>query len=319
MSVSELYPGLDYELEAAYKRNIGAPADEESISVTGLEAVVKESGEPSLEVKEWAYPQLEQALGAWQIYEDQLVPPRSTEQLKEEHPKFKETLDRLHSAKKALNLYEEPTPENLNLGDTMNLVLVPWAAIERNLGSFESFDEELRLAQGEVKNDWIDPNFLEAIKNDAPMYISTELSSGNLIRPREYLQQKIAFDGPWGIILAQTSNKPGLAGLNRESPDQMTANGITQLSIDVGKGLSVGAMGIFEYLALTLQQNPRSLSRVTGNQGNKQGDRSWLPANRFYLGNRPHVPYVYSDPHVHWKIAPSTTVKANRYPRLAVT
>jgi hypothetical protein len=133
MSDSELYPGLDAELEAVYERNVaeGRATPAEEVAVSGLEAVVEEQLRPqrsemqlASEVYEWADPQLKQALQSWVKYDAlRAYMPGSTELLAIKNPNFATTMQRLYEAKKELTNLGELTPEGLNVGETMHLAL----------------------------------------------------------------------------------------------------------------------------------------------------------------------------------------------------
>lgn len=102
-----------------------------------------------------------------------------------------------------------------------------------------------------------------------------------LLTASQYLDKKIAEDGPVGVMLMQTSKEAGIDRLKGQSPDQMTDNGTKHLEMD---GNNIDAMGVFEWLALTFQKDPKELSPQ---------DVSWLLASRMMIDGDPLVPYGY--------------------------
>ena len=144
----DIYPGLDDELEAVYERNVelGIAQPSEGVAIPGLEAIVDEQLQqkqseaarlPEI-VRDWANPELVAALQSWDKYKTILgmeSTPTSVEELSADNPNFAETLTRLHGAKEALTRSGEQTPEGLNVGETMHLVLVPWEGIRGHLDS----------------------------------------------------------------------------------------------------------------------------------------------------------------------------------------
>jgi hypothetical protein len=86
-------------------------------------------------------------------------------------------------------------------------------------------------------------------------------------------------------MLAQTSSKPGTLSLENRFPlaqqtaDGLSSNGKQNLII---AGHKVDAMGIFEWLSLTLQNKGANISEIIKVNGNKIGVRSLFLANRLY-------------------------------------
>jgi hypothetical protein len=291
----DLYPGLDDQLEAALQRNIASgTADPALVATSGLAAAVgntlskpsPNSGEElSDEDMEWAAVQLFRASQNWSTYPGLAVPTTNGELLTDSH---KRTVERLHEAQKALDSSGEVTPAGVQIGETMRLTLVPWRAFRDHLGDLPSFIGDLRGIQGKASNtaDYINDDLLTAIQNGTKMYrnpqkiVGMQAASERWISAEEYLNQRIAQDGDWGIMLAQVSDEAGWEAVKGQSPDQMTADGDGDLAVVRDE---VGAMGIFEWLALTLQNDPTKLSSQ---------DYSWLLANRFTDSNGvARVPY----------------------------
>src|SRR3990167_10936851 len=146
----------------------------------------------------------------------------------------------------------------------MHLAIIPWQEMRNHLADFDQWVDALRTTQGVTSNgDYINENLLGAIKSDQPLY-RDPASPFQLLSPSQYLDRKIAEDGPWGVMLAQTSPQAGIDRLKGQSPDQLTENGTRHLEI---AGQMVDSMGVFEWIALTLGQDPKLLSAE---------DYSWL-------------------------------------------
>ncbi|MDO8591805.1 MAG: hypothetical protein Q7R60_02705 [bacterium] len=316
----DIYPGLDDELEAVYRRNVAEGRAKPTTEGHGeLEVVVEEElkspfarpeigREEAAAIYQWADPQLKEALDSWRKYSpmSNLI-PGSTEELGARNPNFPHTMKRLYEARQALMKSNEETPEGLKVGETMHLVLIPWEEIKNNLSNFGEWVKKHRETQAlELGADYINPSLLDAIQQDMKLYRDPQ-NPENLLTSSEYLDKKIAQDGPWGVMLVQTSNDAGTNGTKGKSPDSLTAGGQEHLQV---AGHNVDAMGIFEWLALTLQQDPTKLSRE---------DVSWLLANRLDVYGDFRVSYghcsvdqVMSD--LHFTIALSDFWQ----PRLAV-
>ncbi len=273
----DLYPGLDADLDAAYERNIAqGTASPEDVATSGLAAVVQEAlvkaPVPSSETLNpeaslWAVEELMPVLTSWKRYDthfSSFMPDMSDIS---RNPHYAETISSLYEAKKALTDSGDLTPEGLNVGETMHLVLVPWREMKARLSDFGGWLEGLRETQG-LPKDYINDQLLTAIQTDQAIYRTPNLPD-QMISMSTYLDRKIEQDGSWGIMLAQTSDEAGIDVLKGQSPDQLTENGEKDFKV---AGQQVDAMGIFEWIALTLQENPRMLSSK---------DYSWLLANRF--------------------------------------
>ncbi|MBI1862987.1 hypothetical protein HYS00_02615 [Candidatus Microgenomates bacterium] len=238
----DLYPGLDADLDAAYERNIAqGTASPEDVATSGLAAVVQEAlvkaPVPSSETLNpeaslWAVEELMPVLTSWKRYDTH---------------------------------FSSFMPDMSDI--SRNLVLVPWREMKARLSDFGGWLEGLRETQG-LPKDYINDQLLTAIQTDQAIYRTPNLPD-QMISMSTYLDRKIEQDGSWGIMLAQTSDEAGIDVLKGQSPDQLTENGEKDFKV---AGQQVDAMGIFEWIALTLQENPRMLSSK---------DYSWLLANRF--------------------------------------
>jgi len=284
-----LYPELDADLEAVYERNValGLATEQEETSpglISTVKKIIESESRPyepnlSQETLAWAHQDIVPALKSWYKYRpSQLVEgvPLTIDQMLESNSHLAETLSRLHAVKEYLKATHELTPEGKNIGETMHLVLMPWQAIRSNLSDFSGWMNSMRDQQGTKQQDYINPDLLIYIQNDMKLYIRS--APGSIQKPSEYLDDKIKQDGPWGVMLVQTSNEAGLKSLIGKSPNDLTNNGAGRLKF---ASFDVDSLGIFEWLALTLQEDPNKLSSK---------DYSWLLANRLMAGNSPQVP-----------------------------
>jgi hypothetical protein len=285
----DLYPGLDAELEAAYARNTGHDeASAEDVANAGLAAVVNTALQPNQDremaekVHEWAGPQLKEGLTVWRNYKDLLSPsiPPNPEHLAARNPNFATTMARMYEVHQGLLLSGETNPEGINVGETMHLALIPWGEFRANLPNFQGFINELRTKQSLVPNseDYINDHILKAIQENTPFYRDPDTNRTGLLSATEYLDRKIAQDGDWGIMLVQDSKEAGIDRIKGQSPNELTRDGQIHL---VSSGSFIDAMGIFEWLSLTLQKDPRELS---------VSDYSWMLANRIDVDGSPYVP-----------------------------
>lgn len=327
----DIYPNLDRDIQSAR-----AVSDEE-IATDALKNVIEvaDLDNPTLEdlpedIERWARQELTHALGQWQQYSEifdnyDTSLPRSLEELELDCSNLVEKMRWLHAAR--ISLFGEQNSYGGFVGETMHLVLIPWRLYDRSQadllsfnGGFEHFVAKLRDRQGLIgKSDYIDQQLAEAIDTQSEIYFDPD-DHTRLISTQDYLEKKITSDGLWGVMLMQTSNIPGaLTGLvlDPKSPREINGNGHLVL-----QKTNVDAMGIYEWLALTLQENPREISKCRSSRRthlSNDGYPSWLLANRIPAGpNKVHTPYVFTNPKVQWKITVDTAVKTNRYPRLAV-
>ncbi len=303
----DLYPGLDRELDEIFTRNINnGEATPEAVAASGLATAVsqelQQSPDQNMSLDAVAWYNLSfinDPVGNWGRYNQQLglTAPRTFDDIMlGEGLRRAPILQRLYEARQAIINSTELNPEGLNIGETMKPVLVPWRAIKENLDRFPEWVKEMRQAQGILdKDDFFSKDLLVVIQEGKKMYRNPEANSSTPIESQwltatEYLDQRIEVDGDWGIILAQTSDDAGLKSIvegpeSERSPDAMTKNGTDHARVG---GQDVDGLGIFEWLALTLQEDPTKLS-------NK--DFSWLLANRLQVGDSTRVPigYFYGD------------------------
>jgi hypothetical protein len=293
----DLYPSVNSELDAALARNVQqGNASSELIATAGIAAAVQqELDQQHPEVRssfdpkqsEWESQELDRqgsALDKWtQQYNGHLkvdIPgnlPVLSGMMGIE--RYMEVAKKLHHAKEVLTASGEVTTNGgENIGDTMHLVAVPWQAFKDHLDDMEGFINGLRRVQGINNDDYIGPNITKAISEEAPFYKSWD-NPGVMYTAAEYLDYRISQDGPWGLALIQTSDDAGIKHFVGKSPDELTGTMSHSPSI---AGEVVGSMGMFEWLALTLQEDPRSLSSQ---------DYSWMLANRLDVGGGSRVPF----------------------------
>ncbi|MDO8591810.1 MAG: hypothetical protein Q7R60_02730 [bacterium] len=302
----DIYPGLDEELEAVYRRNVaeGRAKPAEDVAVPGLETVVDEQlqqRKPELnlsqEAASWARNELENhgALEKWLPYHQAIEQdiPNLLDVLLEGSPNLAPVIEKLYKAKQDLTASGEVSPEGLNIGETMRLVLMPWRTIKDNLERLPEWIKEMRDTQGiATEDDYFNGDLLKALQGDVELYrnpiaghffATNGTTAPKWITAKQYLEQRIATEGDWGVMLVQTSDDAGLKRLVEGPDEQRTPNALTNSGTVHFKVANhdVDAMGIFEWLSVTFQEDPSKLS---------SRDVSWLLANRFELEGSPCVP-----------------------------
>lgn len=164
-----------------------------------------------------------------------------------------------HKVIKDLKNSGEVTPDGQNIGDVMKVIPIDYKVVLKNLGTFEKWVNKQRKKQGIAYcDDYIYSRLQEALTDGTKLYGDKTA--------KEYLEYRI--DQGVTEILVQVSNEAGLKSLLMKSPNSLTDNGTKPLKI---AGYNVGQMGIFEWIALTLHENPGNISSE---------DWSWLLANR---------------------------------------
>lgn len=262
-------------------------------------------------IQNWALAELhaEETVRQWQKY-DPFIPnaPNGLYDLIDKSRNTVESLEYLYEVREALKASGEVTPDGINLGDSMHLVLIPWWDIGKNLDNFRGWAQSLRGAQTNNKiEDYFDAAILRGIEDDN-LYYRGANHPDIIVSPRDYINAKISAYGNWGLMLAQTTPIGGTNKLLEKSPDELTKEGISHLEI---AGYPLDAMGVFEWLSLTWQINPLHLS---------SDHRSLLLANRFTVNRfRTRTPIGYcSTPKVFTDYSSSSSILNNCTPRLAI-
>ncbi len=329
-----LYPELDQELTDIYRRNIehgvanGDIVGDDALAAAVHNAVATSATELAPSTASWARAELDTdfeggACWAWKLYETLPgihVPSNLEELLDQGTPELAQTVERLHQAREALIASGETTPDGFNVGETMKLKLVPWQAMRDHIGDFDTWVKTLRDTQGvATSDDYFDSTLLEHIKENKLLYRdpNTPMAATTTALPaisvQAYLDRKIEQDGPWGIMLVQTSEEAGLDRLVQGSEEERSPNALTNSgagSFEVA-GQQADGLGIFEWIALTMQVDPKTLSPT---------DVSWLLANRFDdTSGEARVPLGYwEDGRVYSDLDWADDQDDNIRPRLAV-
>lgn len=249
------------------------------------------------EVRSWVSGGFEIRGGfvAWARYRSVLdnKVPGSLDELAELHPNLNATLERLQEAEEAMRSSGAKTQDGVPVGRSMELVLVPWQALRNNLDNLPDWLKGVRSAQGAgVTSDALSSDITDVLKQDKPLYRSASRPR-ELLTPKEYLDAKIASDGPWGVMLAQTGKNFGYLRMDSAgnlsdeyNPNMLTRNGDARFQI---AGYNVDGLGLFEWLAITMQADPKQLSPISLGTSTM----SWFLGNRFIRGDEPVVPVGY--------------------------
>ena len=292
----DLYPGLDAELQAALDRNIATGnANQAEIATAGLASAVgniidrqKTASEwRSQEARLWVTQEIEMAALNWKEYPAISTSVPFVDIFNETHV---EALNYLHEARQCLVKVGDQTPDsNINVGETMHLTLMPWQLILENLHQLPDWICSLNQSRvSSAKKSYIDVEIFSQLQNNETIYRNpkTRMRSPSLksntpdwLSTRNYLAERIADDGEWGVILTQTSSDAGMKRFINKSPDQLTESGKNRLAV---QGYPVDSLGILEWLCMGLQHPTAQLSA---------NDQSWLLANRLKYNGKTLVPY----------------------------
>jgi hypothetical protein len=325
----DVYPGVNAELDAAFARNRSqGTVSPEAVATEGIAAAVDSAIQEhassqilDVEVPTWTKNELSAEVidRTWRHYGALLTipPPRNVPSMVEVEPRMAVKLQRLHEAKIGILTTAGDTPEGQKVGDTMHLTLVPWYDFKANLDKLPDWIEAMRGVQNKATGaDFINEELVKQIQDGekiyrnpiAPHFFSTNNTSApEWLSAREYLDQRIAEDGAWGVVLTQTSPEAGVKSLVGKSPDELTDEGRKRLEI---AGYKVDGLGIFEWLAMTFQHDPSTLS---------PSDYTWMLANRLDVGGGSRVPVGdWSDGQVGSSLGFADVRAENARPRLAV-
>lgn len=206
-------------------------------------------------IEKWRNATLFQGEPHWSLRDTPV--PESIEDLKAGHPNFQKVFSYLCEAKEKFTEYgerpENKTPEGFDIGEAMNLVLVPWGFFGHETRNRRE-DENVSLYYTLVELQGFNNFNTEVFENLRVDNIRYRASS----TPEEYLEERILREGNWGIMLMQTQGSASPPVTLEESRN------IRFLGYDVNK------LGIFEAIAYSLQEGHTF-----------QHDESWLPANVF--------------------------------------
>lgn len=251
-----------------------APADALNLSEEARNALMRSDGiepeELSAEVAAWTRRALEApdtGLSSWMSYHQVLggeQPPRTLDELIRNNPNVAGKLNYLYRAQQALAESGELVPETGVVGtyldQTMELKVIPWKEILEAIDHFEDWTNARRGVQSsDLSEDYITGHLLDGMINDELIYRRPG-QPAVLISGREYLRLKLRQDGEWGVMLVQTSPNAGTDRLHGKSPRELTDEGKVHLKI---AGVPVDQMGVFEWIALTLQTDPSQYSPNT--------------------------------------------------------
>lgn len=274
----DIYPGLDDALVAALAQNTASGLADPGRIAAGLATAVgnavRQTADLQLspEAQAWGNQGINRALEKWRKYDGVLDTPkfRNSDGLYDSNPNLERTLMRLYDAQEQLSNSVYQTRSSEPIGETMKLVLMPWQLFQDRLQSHDVIRMlgQMRAEQG-IDKDYVQENLRDAWNSDQPMY---QLPSrpGDLISAFEYIHEKIKQDGPWGVMLAQTSDLAGTsADLGKSTA--VLADAYSRDDVMDLQKLRVDQMGIFEWWALTFQEEPSRLSN---------SDFSCLLANR---------------------------------------
>lgn len=292
----DVYPGLDRELDAVYQRNLEQGlASGEVVAAVALQTTIDQELQhtvpPGYELetdeKHWVMEEFASRGGehtgrlSWVKYEavGGFIAQTSYDDLVQTNPNINEKLSHLYRAREALKGSGEVTPEGKNIGEELHLITIPWQAMRDKLETFPDWVKAMRTEQGLASSiDYFDDQLLNLVTKETGSLYRDPRDPKTRMSAKRYLDLRIEQDGPWGVMLAQTSIQAGLERLVKGSPSDRTPNTLTNNGDEnlMVAGQAVDAMGIFEWIALSLQENPTRLS---------SGDLSWLLANRIEDAN----------------------------------
>jgi hypothetical protein len=132
-----------------------------------------------------------------------------------------------------------------NMGRSLSPLLVPWEFFRSHVeGTTTSAIRYMRSRQGIEEHALDDPAFFD--RNAINYYHRSEWRDADR---GEYLNDKFMDDGWWGIMLVQTGKAAGQS--RRKPPSELRERRPYMLN-----GYRSDSFGIYEWLALTLQEDP---------------------------------------------------------------
>jgi len=251
-----------------------------------------------VEVRKGIENDIETALETWSKYEKErrVSPyrwPKDQEDLSRYNRNMDSTIEKL--AKIKLDLIEfgnsprGKTPGGENIGDTMHPVLIPWEFFSENSGNGQLAPALQRLrGMQNIKEHIRDyPFVLDQLAEYElkQVYFSRPYSSqvfSSLFRDNEsntkHLHDMFYADGWWGIMLMQTGKDVGVSSIDLQEEVEQGSPTIA--------GYDIGRLGIYEWLALTLQESPDAFHNT---------EDEILVANRiFYESDDKQTKFLYA-------------------------
>ena len=236
-----------------------------------------------IDSQEWLARELDYGIRSWQRLASRLVghvPGRPASLLSKRSPLEKNQIFQcLFAANHLLSGYD--------YDGEMHLVLMPWRELKHvcdtktmqqwldNVGELAydrntPYDKPIGIEDSVIKE-------LEGRTLNANEQIYRDPANPKrLLTPKEYLDQRIAEDGDWGVALVQTNEEPGVRTMRRSAPSAYYFPFKHHIAVE---GYHVDGMGIFEYIALVLQEDCSKLD-----QGPNQ---SFFPA--IFEPREPHM------------------------------
>lgn len=180
------------------------------------------------------------------------------ENLRAANPNFDTTTERLYRSLAALKESGETTTEGVPVADTLEPLLIPWgvfrAALEQdrdrpfdNIVGFVNIIRSDREGDGNtspIQYDGLSTEYGELF----PLAYSGQQGSDQLLTLSDYLDSKIAQDGPWGIMLTQVGKEADVASLVANQ-EHLTG----QSELPTVAGVHVDKLGVFEWLTMVAQ------------------------------------------------------------------
>ncbi len=244
-----------FEVSIRAREDLGDPTVEESIEE------LAQSDEPpaTYEVtRESIIQGIEHAVESWKQYIDTpgLRLPRDPEHFKRFLRDYEGTVDQLTRIKLDMIDFGKTTEGRTigghNIGRSLSPLLVPWEFFKNHVeGTTTSAIRYMRSMQGIEEHALDDPAFFDRNAINYSYRAPYSYGSGYDADRGKYLEDRFASDGWWGIILAQTGSTAGQS--RRKPPSELIENRTYRL-----EGYRADSFGIFEWLALTLQEDPRT-------------------------------------------------------------
>lgn len=221
-------------------------------------------------VRESIIEEINTAIESWRKYGgvDGLRLPRDIEQLSRFNRDFDGLIEKLTAVKLEMIKFgrtqEGMMPDGTNIGETLHPVLIPWEFFAHHAGS-GTLPKALKLLREKqsIEEHVLDYPFMIGRENLAGDKDVTYFPQSSLT----YLRKKIGDDGWWGIFLIQSQEpyKPLADGLMPETKIKKIKNyrgdwerNEPDVKFRRMNGYDIDMLGLYEWLALTLQEEPES-------------------------------------------------------------